>query len=412
MNLLLKLAWRNIWRNKRRTLLTILAVVFATFLSIVQRGFADGTWEYNIRYMLDLFSGYIQIQRVGYQENPKLTLSFSVNGTLMNILRSNPEIQNYSERILADGLISYKNNSSGIVIIGIDVEKEKYISKLVERIDYGEYLSEQKNPEILVGYKLLKSLKANVGDTIVILSQGIDGVLGNQKFVIKGTFKLNSPEFDANGVFMNIHTAQELLAMENRISIIVIKMKDLKKVEFVADFINSKLSSNKMSELVALRWDQVLTDIKELREFDSIGDKFFMFILIIIVSFGILNTITMSVVERFREIGITLSIGMKPFKIFSLLIIETFFITIIGLIIGNIFGYIVNNYFEKNPVLLTKDYEQLYAEYGFLPLLPSSTELSIFINTSILILLISLITCLYPAFKAYRLEPLKGIRYT
>ncbi len=412
MSLLLKLAWRNVWRNKRRTIITILAIVFATFLSIIQRGFADGTWEYNIKYMLDLFSGYIQIQRIGYQENPKLSLSFTPDKRLKNILNSNNEILHYSERILADGLISYKSNSSGIMILGIDPDKEKYTSRLVERLERGEYITNQNIQEILIGFKLLKNLKANVGDTIVILAQGIDGVMGNQKFVVKGTFQLNSPEFDASGVFMNIQAAQELLAMENRISIIVVKVEDLKRVKLVANFINKQLSDQNITDLVALRWDEVLTDIKELREFDSIGDKFFLFILIVIVSFGILNTITMSVIERYREIGITLSIGMKPIKIFFLLIIETFFLSITGIIVGNVFGYFVNSYFENNPILLTRDYEQLYAEYGFLPLLPSSTELNIFLSTSVLILFISMITCLYPAYKAYRLEPLKGIRYT
>lgn len=412
MNLLLKLAWRNIWRNKRRTLLTIVAIVFATFLSIVQRGFADGTWEYNIKYMLDLFSGYIQIQKAGYQDNPKLNLSFTLNDELVNILRSNTEILNYSERILADGLISYENYSSGIMIIGVDPEKEKHTSRLFERIEKGEYITNQNIQEILIGYKLLKNLKVNIGDTVVVLAQGVDGVMGNEKFIVKGVFKLNSPEFDANGIFMNIRAAQDLLAMENRVSVVVIKMDNLKRVKSVSNFINIQLSNRNLNELVALRWDEVLTDVKELREFDSIGDKFFMFILIVIVSFGILNTITMSVVERFREIGITLSIGMKPIKIFILLIIETFFIAIMGITIGNVLGYFVNSYFENNPVLLTHEYEQLYAEYGFLPLLPSSTEPGIFLFTSLLILFISLITCLYPAYKAYRLEPLKGIRYT
>lgn len=412
MNLLLKLAWRNVWRNKRRTILTILAVMFATFLSIVQRGFADGTWEYNIKYMLDLFSGYIQIQKIGYQENPKLSLSFNSNETIENILLSNDEILHYTERVLADGLISYKNNSLGIIIIGINPDKEKLTSRLVDRIEKGEYITDKNLQEILVGSKLFQNLKVNIGDTIVVLAQGIDGVLGNEKFIVKGTFKLNSPEFDANGVFMNIQAAQQLLAMENRISIIAIKIKNLKKVKTTTDLINAAFFNQNLNELVALRWDEVLTDIKELREFDSIGDKFFMFILIVIVSFGILNTITMSVVERFREIGISISIGMKPIKIFFQLIIETIIISLIGIIIGNIFGFFVNNYFEKNPVLLSRDYEQLYAEYGFLPLLPSSTEPSIFLNTSFLILLISIITCIYPAYKAYRLEPLKGIRYT
>lgn len=412
MGLLIKLAWRNIWRNKRRTILTILAVVFATFLSLLQRGVADGTWEYNIKNMLDLFTGYIQIQRIGYNDNPKILLSFRNDERIRNILSSNIDIINYSERILSNGLISYRQNTSGIVIIGINPAKEMEISQLHKKIIKGTYLNQGEINSVVVGYKLLDKLKAEIGDTIVILAQGFDGVLGNMKLKICGAVKFNLPEFDAYTVFINTTTADELLALDDRISIIAVKLGNLKSVSKVTNQLNFEFQKNNIDNLVALRWDEVLTELKEAREFDRIGDYFFLTILLVIVSFGILNTVTMAVTERFKEFGINLSIGMKSIKIFFLVLIESGFITLIGLVFGNLFGYLLNYLLEENPIILTAEYENLYAEYGFLPQIPGSTDINNFINVSLVVLVISILASLYPAYKAYRLEPLKGIRYT
>lgn len=113
MNLLLTLGWRNIWRNKRRTILTVLAVVFATFLTIVMRGIGAGTWEYNVKNTVEMFAGYLQIQREGYQANPSLTKSFAFPGKVEAIINSESEVMGYAPRILADGLLSFNENSAG-----------------------------------------------------------------------------------------------------------------------------------------------------------------------------------------------------------------------------------------------------------------------------------------------------------
>ncbi|MBU1097448.1 MAG: ABC transporter permease [Bacteroidetes bacterium] len=410
MNLLFKLAWRNIWRNKRRSYITLAAIIFATFATIAMRGIQLGTYGVNIKNAVEMFTGYLQIQRIGYQENPSLNLAFSLEDSLQNILETNDKIISFTPRVYAAGLISYKDNSYGSAIFGIDPSKEKKTSKIMDKLKNGYFFTSDTSLEIVIGEKLLNNLKVNIGETVVILAQAFDGSLGNLKFKITGTVKTGSPELDNMAVFMSIRTSQELLALYgNRIHSIAIKLNSLENMGEVQDSLKSNIKSK---NLAVLNWEEVMPDLKQSIDLDNISGLLMLIILIIIVAFGILNTVLMSVTERFNEFGVTLSIGMPQIKLVLLVLIETVFIAIIGIIIGDILGYAINNYFYFNPIEFGSEFAYIYEEYGFLPVMQSSINPYIIVNNTILVLTISVIACLYPMYKVYRLEPLKGIRHT
>ncbi len=409
MKLLLKLAWRNIWRNKRRSFLTLLAISFATTAAIATRGMQLGTYAVNIRYAVQMFSGYLQIQRKGFQENPSLNKAFKLNEQILNALEENEQVRSWSPRVLADGLISFRQNSQGAAIFGLDPEKEKYTTKVFTRIKKGKFFDSDTSNEIVVGYKLLQNLKASIGDTVVILSQGFDGSLGNLKFIIAGTVKFGSPDFDGMGVFMPIKTAQELLALYGRIHSVAINLNDSYEIENAKKSLSEKLEG---TDLAVLDWGEIMPDFKQAIELDNVSGILMLFILMVIVAFGILNTVLMSVTERFREFGVSLAIGMSQVKLVFLILTETTFLTLIGILLGNLIGYFTNLYFVHNPIEFSGELSALYEEYGFLPIIQSTLEPSIFINISVAVLIISLSVTLYPIYKVYKLEPLKGIRYT
>lgn len=409
MNLLLKLAWRNIWRNKRRSLLTLFAVTFATFASIAMRGIQLGTYEITINHAVNLFSGPIQIQKNGYRDKPSLNTNFRISEDILSAVNSTPGVTAFSERIYAQGLISFKDNSLGAAIFGINPESERDVTTFMERITNGKFFHSDSSLEVVVGYKLIENLKAEIGDEVVILSQGADGSLGNLKFKIVGTIKSGSSEFDGMAVFMGLKTADELLAMYDRIHAIAIAIPGLNNLNEIRDELDSKIRDANLS---VLTWEEIMPDLKQSIEFDNVSGIFYLFILIVIVAFGILNTVLMSVTERFNEFGVTLSIGMPQVKLVHLILIETVFLTVFGIIIGNIIGWFINYYFILNPIEFTGELAQIYEEYGFLPVMTSTLRASSFFNTSLSILAISILSALYPAYKVYKLEPLKGIRYT
>ncbi|MCB2203651.1 ABC transporter permease [bacterium] len=409
MRLLTKLAWRNLWRNRRRTLITISAIVFATLLSLVMRGIQLGTYDQNISWALNLFSGYIQLQNPEFKDNPSLHRSFFFTKEMRQELENDDRVRGFAPRVYGDGLISFKQNSLGAALFGIDPAVERNVTRMADKINAGRMIASAKAYEIVLGRTLLKNLNADVGDTVVILSQGYDGALGNMKYRIVGSVRTGMQDFDRAAVFMGIDNLQQLVTMHGRVSVVAIALHDLHDIDDVSEDLNARLDTSKVS---VLPWEEVMPDMKQGIELDNYSGMLMLAILIVIVAFGILNTVLMSVTERFREFGILLSIGMPQRQLVTLVLIETVYMLLIGIIIGNILALGINMYLEANPITLTGDYAAMTEEYGWLPVMPSIVLPSSMFNTSIAILSISLLAALYPLYRVFTLEPLKGIRYT
>ena len=412
MKLLLKLAWRNVWRNKRRSLLTILAIFFAAFLTIVVVGMQDGTWEYSVRTSVSMLSGFLQIQREGYQDNPSLQLMFPFDENLENILNNDPAVTGYAPRVYADGLITFGDNSYGAAIFGIHPVMEKSISRFHERIIEGKFITTDNTDEIVIGERLMRNLRVAVGDTVVIIAQGSDGSMGNMKYRIGGVLRFGAEEVDMMTVLMHIEEVQELVVMYGNVNVVAIGIDDLRAVHRVRDRLQRAIEQEETALLTVLTWEEVMPDLKEAMEFDKISGWLFYLMLVIIVAFGILNTLMMSITERFREFGVILAIGMKQRTLIALVVFETILLVFVGLIVANIAGYGVNYYFYYNPIVLGGELADVYAYYGIEPLIAWVKYFSININTSLMILGVSFFVGIFPVFKVMRLEPLKGIRYT
>ena len=409
MKLLIKLAWRNLWRNRRRSLLTLLAIAFATLASIGMRGIQHGTYAVNIENTVKILSGYLQIQPEGYQKNPTLNKVVRLDGELKEALDKTPGIKGYTPRISTFGLVSYLDNSFGTSIMGIDPESEKSVTNIHEKVKEGEFLKGSDGFDILLGYKLMENLKAEVGDEIVLLSQGYDGSLGNLKFRIAGAVKFGIQDVDVMTAFIGIETARELLAMWGKSNIVAISLNGLDDVAPARDYLKANMPDDNYK---VLTWNEVMPDFEQTIALDNVSGLFFLTILVIIVAFGILNTLLMSVSERFREFGVSLSIGMPQMKLVAVVILESVFISFLGVLSGNILGYFLNSHLAANPITFGNEVGEISQEYGFMPIIQSTTDPGIFINISLLIMFIAILATLIPAYKVYRLEALKGIRYT
>ena len=409
MKLLATLAWRNLWRNRRRTLITVLAVIFATLLSIAMRGLQLGTYDQNISWALNLFSGYIQLQYPGFQENPSLHKSFRFTDEMRAQLEEDARVRGYAPRIYADGLISHHDNSLGTAVFGMDPAVEADVTRFRTKIDTGRMIRARARDGIVVGRTLLKNLRALVGDTVVILAQGYDGAMGNMKYRITGAVKTGMAEFDRAAVFMGIDDLSELVSMPGKISVVAVSLHDLHEVEAVAAELNAAVDT---SQVRALTWEEVMPEMKQSIQLDNYSGMLMLAILIVVVAFGILNTVLMSVTERFREFGILLSIGMPQKQLVTLVFIETMYIALVGIIIGNLLALGVNWYFSAYPITFGGEYAAMMEEYGWLPQMHSVVRLSSFFNTSLAVIVLSLLAAFYPLYRVYKLEPLKGIRYT
>lgn len=378
-------------------------------ITVVMRGLQLGSYDYFIKTIAGDYSGYIQIQREGYKDDPSLRKTFICSDEIKNTIESIPDIIAYAPRLYSDVLVSSGENSYGGIIYGIDPEIELNFSNFHRKIKLGRFLCKDSAYEVLLGYKLFENLKIKLGDKIIILGQGFDGALWDMKFKIVGVVKLGYTELDNSVIFMNLKDAQELLSAENRVSVIAILVSEIEKIEKIKQKLSGELNQK---NLVALSWEDIMVALKQSIDLDNASGILFLAFLIIIVAFGIFNTISMSVVERFNEFGISLAIGFKNQKLVFIVFLEIIFITLIGILIGSLLGGILNFYFIKNPIVFTGKIASVYEEFGFEPKLISSLKPRIFINTGLSILIVSLISSIIPLYRVYKLEPLKGIRFT
>jgi putative ABC transport system permease protein len=409
MKLLLTLAFRNVWRNSRRTLITIMAVVFATLLSIAMRGIQLGTYEENISFALKAFSGFLQLQAPGYQDNPSLHKSFVMDSRMKSVLAHTPHITGWAPRLNADGLASHDANAIGVAILGVSPAAEQQVTTFPQRVVEGRFLQADTVNEVVIGFTLLKNLKCKVGDDLVLLAQRYDGTLGNERYTVVGTLKTGTEMLDGGAVLMPLPRLQDLLGMENRLHIVAVALDDVGAVDDVTAYLNATLDT---SQVNALPWQTIMPELKQAIQLDNVSGMIFLGILIVVVAFGILNTMLMSITERFREFGVLLSLGMPNEKLALIVLCEMLIIIAIGISLGNLAAWGVNYYLVIHPVEFTGDYKALMESYGWLPVMRSSLHIRSFINTTLSIVGISLLSVLYPIYRTFNLEPLKGIRYT
>lgn len=415
MKLLVSIAWRSLWRNHRRSILVIAAITFAASLTMIKMNVDNGTIMEAIEDAARLSTGFIQIQKPGYVENPTLQKSFAFSPALKNLIEKHPLITGSSPRIQADGLLSYKEHSIGTMIMGISPASEESITDFQNKVLAGHFLTSNTAqhggaPEIVVGYRLLENLKASIGDSVVVLCQGFDGVLSNMFARIVGTFRTGSDEFDRMGAFMKLTDLQPFLSMDDGVNAIAISVGKMQDVPKVTAELNSILQP---AGLIAVPWQTLMPQMEQTYEFKQSGDMVFMLILLVVVGFGILNAVLMSVTERFREYGVALSLGMRPEKLSVTVAIETFFMIMIGIFAGNLVGVGISYYLSVHPILVGGNLAKIYEQYGFnVPTITAYASMRTSIIASSAILMISFASTFYPLWRVLRLEPLKGIRYT
>ena len=229
--MLLKLAWLNIWRNKRRTIITATSVFFAVLLAILFRSLTDGIYDNMIHNMVSYSSGYLQIHQKGYWDEQSIDNTFETDEQLYQELFNNPNITYVTPRLQTFALASYSNKTKGVLILGIDPDKEKEVKNLHEKITDGQYIESLNENAVVLGEGLASQLKLKVNDTIVLLGQGYHASSAAAMFRVKGLIKLGAIELNSNVVYMPIKQAQFMYGAENRLSSISIMVGNTKHLE-------------------------------------------------------------------------------------------------------------------------------------------------------------------------------------
>jgi putative ABC transport system permease protein len=401
----ISLAWRNIWRNTRRTIITVVAVVFAVTLAVFSWCFALGEHEQMINDALKLFTGHLQVHAKGYWEDRTIYNSFTPPPELLSFLDKDKKVKAYTTRLSVDALISSDTNTSGVLVVGIDPGRE--FSSMKEKMKSGSFLESGDKSGILIGETLARNLNIGMGDELSIITQAYDGSMGAGLFTVRGIFRTGSADVDRSMAFIDLPAAQYLLSMDGLVTELTIFLDDARDVSRQQKEIASILDP-KQYEVMA--WQKLIPDLVQFVELDNLFGYIYYFLILIVVIFGILNTILMSVMERYREFGVMMALGTRPSQIVRLIMVESTLIALVGIVIGNIIGFLLAYHYTQVPMDFSS-YSQSLETFGLNPLIYAKIYPWVFWVTDLIILGSTLLSAVYPAVKASRLSPVRALRY-
>ena len=402
--MLLTLAWKNIWRNKKRSLIILSAIALGLWAGLFSVAISIGVWEATINSTIDRNLSHIQIHTKEFKDEKLISNYIPDGNTIADEIRKDKRIKEVSGRVLIEGMASSPVSSSGVNIIGINPENEKEVTSISSYIEEGKFFETEKRNPALVGKKLADKLGLKMGSKIVLTFQNIDTTLNYAAFRITGIFKTESTNFDQSHLFVRKTDLYKTMESEPIISEIAIRLNSSDDL----DSVYSKLKLN-YSSLKVETWKQLAPELEFTYEMLILELEIFLGIILAALLFGITNTMLMSVMDRIREFGVLMAVGMKRVRVFFLILIETFVLSIFGGIIGMLLGGITIWYLSDKGIDLSIFAEGLNA-YGMPTQMYPVLPLYFYFVLILMIIITAIIAAIYPSIKTIKLMPAKAIR--
>jgi ABC-type lipoprotein release transport system permease subunit len=405
MNIVLRLAWRNLWRHARRTWLTIGAMVFSNTLLVFMISFQFSMYGLMIDNTLQVFSGHMQVQAPGYKDDQKMRQVVPEVRQLADRLRNDLDSQTIAARGWAFGLASSEERSYGVGIYGVEPDYERNVSNIPGLIEDGRYLTQSDSMEIVIGTMLARNLRVGVGDELTILGSGLDGSFAAAVVNIVGIFGSGVKEIDRNIAEMPLAAFQEVFYMNGAGHQVVILAPTLGEAPLLQDEVAAAIPES----LVVHDWNALQPGLKQAIQADM-SSAFFMYgILVILVAFSVLNTQLMSVLERTHEFGVVMALGMKPGRLGRLVMLETALMGLIGFAIGALAGSLLTYWFSVNG-LSYPGMEEMAANFNLPGRVYPQVSLLKTVFGPAVVFLFTLFAAAYPAWRLRHLHPVEAMR--
>lgn len=406
--MIFKIAWRNIYRNKKRSLITITSIFAALFLIIFMRALQFGFYDNLIKTVVESYAGYVEVHAKGFWDNQNLENSMVVDNELIKNIESVNGVENTVERLQSFSLISTGEKTRGGVINGVVIEDEQKITDWNKNIIDGSFQLERN--QIIIAKGIAEYFDLQIGDSLILYGQGYRGMMAAGKYPVKGIIDLKNPNLNKLGIFMTLESARDYVSSDNISTHIIID----KRQYYSEDKILNDLESILSSDYEVMTWKETLPEIEQTITADSAGGLIMAFILYIIVVFGMFGTVLMMTEERKYEFGVLISIGMSRIRLFSIILVETVILSMIGVVLAILVTYPISYYFYLNPInivtLMGEGADVMIEEFGFDPVVPFSISLDIPFSHALIIFTFSLLISLYPAIRILRLNPVKSMK--
>lgn len=401
--MILKLALRNIFRQKRRTVFTVLTMVGGFTLASLSIGIADGSYNHLIDIFTRTQTGHIQVHQGDYLDKPSLYKTIDGFQEVGDRIGAVKGVESWAPQIMAPGLASLGDKSSAVQMVGIDPQRESATTNFGKKVKQGKLFPARPGRWTVIGKGLAQALKADIDSQVVVVSQAADGSIANDTYTVCGIMDSGDEMSDRMSFYLHLSDMQELMVLDGRVHQISINVSNIKKVPAITKAIKVALAGRSLD---VEPWQVVAKTFYRSMQADKQGNNVFHFIIMMIVSIGVLNTVLMAVLERTREYGVLKALGTRPSQIFRMVVIEVMAMAAISLVMGSLLGLLVNYIFSIFGFNIPP------TEVGGIVMDTMKSEInapSIYIP-ALLVFFSALLVSLFPARMASKIQPARAMR--
>ncbi|MBC8488291.1 MAG: ABC transporter permease [Bacteroidetes bacterium] len=403
--MIFSVSWRNVWRNKIRSLVVISAVAIGIFAGVWSAAFFKGMMNQRIDKVIKTELSSIQVHNPDFRKTSEFSNYIPDATDLAGQIKTIPHVKGVSNRIVVQSMVASAETASGVVIIGVDPEVEPTVTNLNEKIIDGAYFKGIKKNPVVIGKKLAEKLNVKVRSKVVITIQDIENDITSGAFRVAGIYTTNNNMYDETHVFVRYSDLAVLSGLpENAGHEIAISLDNNENLLEVQDKVSALATDYEV-----LNWKELSPEMSYLTEVMDMYMYIFIVIILLALLFGIINTMLMVVMERTKEIGMLMAVGMNKFRIFSMIVLESVMLSLVGGIVGIIIGAIVSKIGEKHPIDLSM-WSEGYQALGYDSFVYTQLQPDLIINVAILVIITGIIAALYPAYKALKNDPADALR--
>lgn len=404
--MLFSISWRNIWRNKIRSLVIILSVALGIFAGVLASAFFKGMATQRIKKVINTEVSYIQVHNPGFVQTSDFSNYITDAESITTEINKLPKVTGASRRISVQSMAASAETASGVHISGVFPEDEKKVTTINERLIDGAYFEGIKRNPVVIGEKLAEKLNVKVRSKIVITIQDLDNNITSGAFRVAGIYSTDNNMFDESNIYVRFSDLQKLTGFpENAAHEIAINISDNEELPIVLQSVKDITNNN----LDVKSWKEISPEMNYLTEAMDMYMYIFIMIILFALLFGIINTMLMVVMERTKEIGMLMAIGMNKFKVFSMIVLESVLLSLTGGLVGVIIGGLTAKYGETHAIDLSM-WAQGYQQLGYDAFVYMQLDPSMLFDITILVIITGVIAAIYPAYKALKNDPADALR--
>jgi ABC-type lipoprotein release transport system permease subunit len=398
------IAWRNVWRNGRRSGILIGAIVFGIWAGLLEMALMNGMARQQVEAAIETRTSHLQIHAAGFRGHPDVNLFIPDGDSLLARVRQMPEVTVAAGRAVLGGMVSSATTARGIAVYGIDPEAEQRLTDVAEQIVAGTYFASGKRNPAVIGEKLAEKLGVELGQKIVVTGQAADSSISAGAFRIVGIFKTVNSVFDESTIFVERADLARTFGLGHNLYEIAIRVRDPGAIEPAAATLRRAHPG-----LDVATWRDLSPEVALTRDSTQQMNDIFLIVILIALVFGITNTMLMGVMERTRELGVVIALGMRPGPVFTMVLLETIFIAVVGGLGGIGLGAATIGVLGRSGIDLSFVSSGL-AAFGMdtvvYPLMPAAE----YPWVVFLVIVTAIVASLYPGWRAIRLDPVRAIR--